>query len=158
MTQYFKQNSIWVQAWNLVKHQIPLPNFSGLNVFIFKTSQVFSILFVSHCWRKLLWKKCRLLFWVWGELYRPWGWPRFRLFPVTPDCIHTSETAREKMPTGGLSSLLQCLQNTLLSFLVILPGPAPCLSPLIPRSWLPLNSCPRWVHDFLLFFPRMPRF
>lgn len=53
MIQYFIQNTIKEQARNygsenLVKYQIPLLNFSGLNVLIFKTSKIFSILFMSH--------------------------------------------------------------------------------------------------------------
>lgn len=55
------------------------------------------------------------------------GWPRFRLCPVIVDYIQTNETARERMPMGGLISLPQCLLNIPLSFLITLPGPAPCL-------------------------------
>lgn len=132
MTQYFRQNTIEEQgknygSKNLVKYQIPLLNFSELNVLIFKTSKTFSILLMSHCWRKLWSKKCRMLFLSLGWTHRLSGWRRFRLCPVIVAYIQTNETARERMPVGGLISLPQCLLNVSLSFLITLPGPAPCL-------------------------------
>lgn len=62
MTQYFRQNTIEEQgrnygSKNLIKYQIALLNFSELNVLIFKTRKIFSILLMSHCWRKLWSKK-----------------------------------------------------------------------------------------------------
>lgn len=132
MTQYFRQNTIEEQgrnygSKNLVKYQIPLLNFSELNVLIFKTRKIFSILLMSHCWRKLWSKKCWMLFLSLGWTHRLWGRHRFRLYPVIVAYIQTNETARERMPAGGLISLPQCLLNVSLSFLITLPGPAPCL-------------------------------